>query len=385
MREKPKNFDLTVVETEAKSLLRQAKKIDSWFLSRYNMNIYRGCQHDCSYCDGRTEKYQVEGSFGQQVTVKTNAGELLARELDPQRRRKPLIKGFIGLGGGVGDAYQPLEKKYKLTRKILSLIKKNGFPVHILTKSTLVERDLDIIGQINKKESAMVSMSFSSVDDAISKIFEPKVSVPSQRLKTLAAFKQKGILGGMYLMPVIPFITDAPDMMENCFKRAAKINLDFITVAGMTLKPGRQKDTFYKILNKHYPDLIPQYEIIYQDKKWGSPTSEYIHSFNQFLLDLSEKYNLPLRIPVTLFKKWMPVKDRIVVTLEHLDYLTKLRGQKSSYGYAAYSISQLKSPLTDMRHSLTSIKGVGNVTERIILDILNTGSSSYYDHLMGLN
>ncbi|MEJ2629199.1 MAG: hypothetical protein P8078_11655, partial [bacterium] len=118
---------------------------------------------------------------------------------------------------------------------------------------------------------------------------------------------------------------------------------------------------------------------------WGSPTSEYIHSFNQFLLDLSEKYNLPLRIPVTLFKKWMPVKDRIVVTLEHLDYLTKLRGQKSSYGYAAYSISQLKSPLTDMRHSLTSIKGVGNVTERIILDILNTGSSSLYHHVMGLN
>ena len=170
------------------------------------MNIYRGCQHDCSYCDGRAEKYQVEGSFGQHLTVKTNAGELLARELDPKQRRKPLIKGFIGLGGGVGDAYQPLEKKYRLTRKILSIIKNHRFPLHILTKSTLVKRDLDIIDQISKNESTIVSMSFSSVDDTISKIFEPKVPVPSERLRALAAFKQKDILCGMYLMPVIPLL-----------------------------------------------------------------------------------------------------------------------------------------------------------------------------------
>lgn len=74
------------------------------------MNIYRGCEHDCTYCDGRAEKYQVEGEFGQHITVKTNAAELLERELEPTRKRKPMIKGFIGLGGGVGDSYQPVEK-----------------------------------------------------------------------------------------------------------------------------------------------------------------------------------------------------------------------------------------------------------------------------------
>lgn len=382
---KNQNQKITITEKPAKSLLRKSKKIDSWFLSPYNMNIYRGCEHDCTYCDGRAEKYQVEGEFGQHITIKTNAAELLERELDPTRKRKPMIKRFIGLGGGVGDSYQPVEKQYRLTRKILKIIEKHQFPLHLLTKSTLMKRDLDIFTRISKKQSTIVSMSFSSVDDDLSRVFEPGVPVPSERLKTLADCKKEGLVCGMYLMPVIPFITDSAEKIENCFKKAAETGLDFIVFAGMTLKPGRQKNFFYNLLRKHYPDLIPQYENMYKDNKWGAPVSEYINSHNQLILHLSRKYHMPLRIPVTLFQKWMPVNDQIVVTLEHIDYLRKLRGQKSPFGYAAYSISQLKHSLNEMQHCLTSIKGVGKITERIILDILNTGSSSYYQKLMGLN
>ncbi len=86
------------------------------------MNLYRGCAHNCVYCDGRSERYQVDGVFGENVVVKTNAVEILRRELKPIGRRVKLKPGYIMVGGGVGDGYQPVEEKYQLTRKTLQLL-----------------------------------------------------------------------------------------------------------------------------------------------------------------------------------------------------------------------------------------------------------------------
>jgi len=144
------------------------------------MNLYRGCAHNCVYCDGRSEKYNVDGEFGEDVTVKVNAIELLRRELKPKRKRTPLKKSFIMIGGGVGDSYQPIEKSYQLTRKALELMYEYNLPV-------------DILKNINEQNRAIVSFSFSSVNDKISSIFEPGVPPPSERLKTLAFFKSEGI------------------------------------------------------------------------------------------------------------------------------------------------------------------------------------------------
>ena len=96
---------MTIREIEAKSILRKYKKIDSWFISRYGMNLYRGCTHNCIYCDGRAEGYYVDGEFGEDVTVKINAIEILRRELDPKRKRIPFKRSFVMIGGGVGDSY----------------------------------------------------------------------------------------------------------------------------------------------------------------------------------------------------------------------------------------------------------------------------------------
>jgi len=100
--------EVTIREIEAKSILRKHKKIDSWFISHYGMNLYRGCSHNCAYCDGRSEGYYVDGEFGEDVTAKVNAIEVLRRELDPKRKRIPLKRSFIMVGGGVGDSYQPI-------------------------------------------------------------------------------------------------------------------------------------------------------------------------------------------------------------------------------------------------------------------------------------
>ena len=373
---------MTIKEIEAKSILRKHKKIDSWFISHYGMNLYRGCAHNCVYCDGRSEKYNVDGEFGEDVTVKVNAIELLRRELKPKRKRTPLKKSFIMIGGGVGDSYQPIEKSYQLTRKALELMYEYNLPVHMLTKSTLIERDIDILKKINEKNRAIVSFSFSSVNDKISSIFEPGVPPPSERLKTLAFFKSEGIPCGMFLLPVIPFITDKQELMEESVRKANKVGLDFVIFGGMTLKDGRQKDYFFNVLKEHYPDLIPKYQKIYTADKWGQASGEYYNSINLTFNRIAKKYKMPKRIPYALFKDTLSENDLVIVILEHIDYFLKLEGRRSPYGYAAYSISKLKEPLSSMKGELRKLKGIGRTTEGIILEILETGTSSYYEKLL---
>jgi DNA repair photolyase len=233
---------VNIRDIKTKSILIKHKKIDSWFVSRYGMNVYRGCAHNCVYCDGRSERYKVEGVFGENVAVKTDAVEVLRRELNQIGRRAKLKPSYVMLGGGVGDSYQPVEEKYRLTRRVLQLLYVYRWPVHILTKSTLVERDLDIIERINQQSRAIVSFSFSSANDEISGVFEPGVSPPSRRLKTLAFFKRRGIACGMFLLPVIPFITDAPETIAETLQKAYGIGVDFVIFGGLTLKDGRQKE-----------------------------------------------------------------------------------------------------------------------------------------------
>ena len=372
---------MTINEIQAKSILRKHKKIDSRFITRYGMNLYRGCTHNCVYCDGRAEGYYVPGEFGEDVAVKVNAIDILRRELDPKRKRKPFKPGFIAIGGGVGDSYQPVEKKYRLSRKTLELIYEHGFPVHVLTKSTLIERDIDLLKKINETNRVLVSFSFSSVDEKISTLFEPGVPAPEKRFATLALLKKEGIACGMFLLPVIPFVTDTPQLIAAALAKAREIGLDYLIFGGMTLKEGRQKDYFMNVLKKHYPRVVGTYAQIYRGDRWGAASGEYYDSINQVFHILAGKFKIPVRIPPRLYRDILDKNDLVVVLLEHIDYLLKLQGQKSPYGYAAYSISKLKEPLAEMAGELAKIKGVGRVTHNVIREILETGRSSYYEKL----
>lgn len=373
---------MKIKEIQAKSILRKHKKIDSWFISQYGMNLYRGCTHNCIYCDGRSEKYKVEGEFGEEVIVKINAIDLLQKELEIKKKGTPLKKCFIMIGGGVGDSYQPVEKKYKLTKKALELLYKKNLPISILTKSTLVKRDIDIIKKINEKNRAIISFSFSSTNDRISSIFEPGVPLPSERLKTIEFFKNEGIACGMFLLPVIPFLTDNPQVMDKTIRQAKKAGVDFIIFSGMTLKDGRQKDYFFNALNKLYPELIAEYHNIYKKDKWGHPIPEYYDSIHNTYNILTKKYKIPKRIPLYLFQDILSENDLVIVLLEQIDYLLKIKGKPSPYGFAAYSISKIQEPISEVKGKLQNIKGVGPTIESMILEILETKSLDYYEKLM---
>jgi DNA repair photolyase len=373
-----------IIETTAKSILRKRKKIDSWFITHYGLNLYRGCRHNCVYCDGRAESYYVQGDFGNDIEVKTNAFELLKKELDPARKRKPMPKSFIMLGGGVCDAYQPVEKKYNLARQTLELCLQFKYPVHILTKSCLVERDLDLLKKINNQNNVIISFSFSSADEEISKIFEPGVSKPSERFELISKIKNTGIKCGMYLMPVIPFITDMPEVMENTLKKGKNAGIDFVIFGNMTLKTGRQKDYFMQVITEHYSQLLPEYDTLYQsESRWGAPAPEYVESVHELFNKIASHLEIPKRIPLKLVQDILNENDKIIVILEHLDYLLKLRHEKSPFGYAAYQLSKIKEPLRNMSPGdILNIQGVGRRTFHVIQEILETGKYSTLDKIL---
>ena len=357
-----------VEEIHAKSILIKRKRIDSWFMTHYGMNLYRGCRHNCVYCDGRAETYQVQGDFGSDIVVKTNAIDILKRELDPARRRKSLPRSFMMIGGGVCDAYQPAEIDYQLTRNTLELIHTHGYPVHILTKSTLVERDMDLLEMINRKSRAVVSFSFSSTDHDISSIFEPGVPSPSERLAAIRKLKDSGIYCGMFLMPVIPFITDTRDLIQESVQRGREAGIDFVIFGNMTLKTGRQREFFLRTLRDHYADLEKRFEEIFPiGSRWGEAREDYVSSVHRSFDEAASSCGIPKRMPPHVYGDMVSENDRIIVVLEHLDYLLKLKHAKSSYGYAAYSLSKLGKPVCELSPGeLQDVGGVGPATISVI-------------------
>ncbi len=377
---------MNIKEIQAKSLLRKYKKIDSWFISRYGMNPYRGCLHNCAYCDGRDAKYNVEGDFGKEVSVKTNAVQLLEKELSPKGKRKPLKKAYILPGGGVGDLYQPVEEKYRLGKKILQIIYKYNFPLHILTKSVLVERDIKLIKEINKKTRAIVSSSFSSVNEDISKVFEPGVPLPVRRLEMLNTFKQNGVAIGMFLLPVIPFITDEFEYIDNAFRSAKDVGADFVLYGGMTLKPGIQKDYFLNVIKKNYPSKLQDFKKIYEaDNQYGQANWNYYKKIESLFIKAAKKYQLPTRIPLKYFGNILCINDLLVVIFEHIDHYLKQKGEKTNYGYAAYQVSLLKEPITELKEKLTSIEGINQTHINAINEIIDTGTCKLYEDLLSNN
>ncbi len=372
-----------VRELQAKSVLIKRKRFDSWFMSRYGMNLYRGCTHDCVYCDGRAESYYVDCDFGRDVQIKVNADEVLARELDVRRRRTPLKRSFFLLGGGVGDSYQPLEETYGLTRRVLHLLAHLELPVHVLTKSSLVERDVDLLQKINRRSRVVVSMSFSGVDDETAQQFEPHASPPSERLATLRRLREAGIATGVFLMPVIPFITDTLPAMDAMLRQAKRAGVRFVIFSGMTLKEGRQKEYFLSRLREVRPELELEYANIYPGNKWGAATFEYYTAITEEFNLAAKKLEMPRRMPASLFADVLDENDRVVAFLENLDYMLTAEGRQSTYRGAARSVAQLTEPIAGYRNRLRELRGVGPTTARLIREILDTGGCRYHDSLVG--
>jgi DNA repair photolyase len=243
---------------QAKVLLSHVRQPDTWFGLKYNMNLYRGCQHRCIYCDSRSECYRID-HFDREVLVKVNAIDLLRKELASKR-----VKGTIGLGS-MNDPYMPLEEEIHLTRRVLHVIAEFRFPVHIITKSDRVLRELEVLRTIARTYAA-VSFTITTADDELGRKVEPGAPLVSARLRAMEQLAANGILTGVTMMPVLPFIGDTEENVTAIVERAHASGASYVLPwFGMSLRD-RQRAHYYRELDRLFPGLREQYERRYSDQ-----------------------------------------------------------------------------------------------------------------------
>jgi DNA repair photolyase len=273
-------------EVTAKTLLSSAKQPDSWFGIKYTMNLYRGCQHQCIYCDSRSECYRIE-DFAD-IQVKVNALDLLRKEL-PRKRQK----GTIGTGS-MNDPYMPIEAERNLTGRALEIIAQHQFPVHIITKSDLVVRDLATLQTISQVYAA-VSFTITTADDDLGKRLEPGAPRVSARFAAMQQLAAHNILTGVTLMPVLPFIEDTEDNIAAIITRARDSGARYILPAFAVTLRDRQRDYYYAKLDRLFPGLRPRYEHAFgQHYSASSPNARRL---TQLCRELCDRYGLALKMP----------------------------------------------------------------------------------------
>lgn len=253
----------------AKTILSSYKENHSWFGNNHNMNLYRGCSHGCIYCDSRSSCYQVDDF--DEVRGKENALETLENEM---RIRKK--KGVIGLGA-MSDSYNPMEKKYQITRGALKLINRYGFGVSIATKSDLITRDIDLFQQIQKHSPVLIKISITASNDQLSRAIEQRVSLSSERFAAIKTLSDAGIFVGVLMMPILPFIEDTDENILGIAQQAYENKAQFIFPGfGVTLREN-QRTWFLNKLSIEFPELREKYIEIYGNQySCGSPRNKHL-------------------------------------------------------------------------------------------------------------
>lgn len=235
----------------AKTIISRYSENNSWFGINYNMNIYKGCNHGCIYCDSRSECYRVDNF--DRVRAKENALALIEHELRSKRK-----KGVVGTGA-MSDPYNPFEKEFMLTRRAMELINRFGFGAAIATKSDLILRDINIFKEISKHSPVLVKITVTTADDVLCRKIEPNASVSSDRFKAIKKLSQEGIFVGVLLMPVLPFIEDTEDNISKIIELAYQNGAKFIYPAfGVTLRQN-QRDWYYNKLDELFPAVKEKY------------------------------------------------------------------------------------------------------------------------------
>jgi len=241
-------------------------------------------------------------------SIKINAPELLEKQLS--RRAKKGEYGIIALSSST-EPYMPIEEKLKLTRKLLEIILKYKFPVEVATKSKLVLRDLDLLKEIDKKailpadlkpklkHGAIISFSISTLDEKLAKILEPGAPKPRERLETMKKCKEEGFFTGVCFIPVLPFLSDSEEQLNETIKTVKEYGADFILVGGLTLfgkGPADCKTLYYKFLEKYHPELVPKYRSLY--RIFFAPSKEYQRELEEKSRRVCKKYGIKNKIAI---------------------------------------------------------------------------------------
>lgn len=227
----------------------------------WSVNPYRGCSHACTYCFARkTHEYLDFDSgrdFDSEIVVKINVAEVLRRELAAPR----WTRETVALGTNT-DPYQRAEGRYRLMPDIISALGESGTPFSVLTKGTLLRRDLPLLAEAAASVPVKIAMSIAVFDDALQKLIEPGTPSAAARLATVRAAADAGFAPTVFLMPILPHLTDTPAELDDAVRRVKDAGAARVVFGALHLRPGA-KAWFWEWLEREHPELLPLYRGLY--------------------------------------------------------------------------------------------------------------------------
>jgi DNA repair photolyase len=257
--ETPEFRGIECIEVEAKSIINRVPGGGLPF--DWTINPYRGCSHACSYCFARPTHAFLDMDSGRdfesKIVVKVNAPDVLKRQL-----AAPRWKGeHIALGTGT-DPYQRVEGRYRLMRGIIEALTEKRNPFSILTKGTLITRDIDLLRAAARLTSVSAAFSIGTLDERVWRETEPGTPHPKARIEAVGALTQAGISTGVLMAPVLPGISDRPEQMRAVVEAALEAGATHVSPILLHLRPGVREE-FMPWLEQHYPDLVSRYRALY--------------------------------------------------------------------------------------------------------------------------
>jgi len=228
-------------------------KAKSILSAKNGINLYRGCQHGCIYCDSRSSCYGMEHDF-EDVAVKENSIELLEQALKSRRKR-----GMVGCGS-MSDPYMPLEAELGYTKKAMELCLRMGFGFSFITKSDGFLRDLELLKALDRESRCVVQMTLTTHDEKLCKILEPGAPSTKKRYEALKRLQAEGIPAVVWLCPILPYINDSPENLNGILDYCEDAGVKGIICFGMgvTLRDGN-REYFFRKLDEHFPGMKERY------------------------------------------------------------------------------------------------------------------------------
>ena len=234
---------------------------------RWTINPYRGCTHSCHYCFARAfHSYLDLGvgeDFSSKIVVKTNVVEVLRREL-----ASPKWSGETIAMGTATDPYQHCEGRYKLTRGVVQALTDFANPLSMLTKSTMILRDLDLFRELDEVAGVTISMSVGTLDEEVRKVVEPGTPPGRRRLEILTRFADAGIRTGVLVAPILPGLTDDEEHLDEVLGACAEAGVDYATPIVLHVRQGI-REHFMPWVQETYPWLYPRYVELYGHRAYA--------------------------------------------------------------------------------------------------------------------
>jgi len=283
----PEFRGMTFYEVHAKSIVSEVPKA-SRMPFRYTINPYRGCSHACRYCFARNTHTYLDldagRDFDTKVVVKVNAPELLRAKL-----ASPRWSGeHIAMGTNV-DCYQRAEGRYQLMRGIIAALRDAANPFSILTKGTLILRDLDLLLSAAEVTDVGLNVSAAFVDKSLWRAIEPGTPSPERRLEACATLNDNGLRCGVLMGPVVPYLSDSPAQLAAAVRQAAAAGAPHVTPIVLHLRPGA-REWFMRWLRETHPDLVPRYAELYGPSAYAR--KDYQSRIAAQVHDLAERFGV---------------------------------------------------------------------------------------------